>query len=139
MLMDLMNGMNVKLAAALTSNHAGLPDSIFQTNNYPFGQILEGLAMKMITPIWYILWPFGIFVGHFGIFVGHFVIFVSHFVIFVGHFGIFVGHFGIFVGHFGTFVGHFGIFSPFWYIEPRREKSGNPSIISAKGGRRPML
>jgi hypothetical protein len=52
----------------------GLPDGLFSTQKYQFGQILGDLAMETLgifydhlvyfTAIGNILWPFGIFCGH---------------------------------------------------------------------------
>jgi hypothetical protein len=44
----------------------GLPDGIFSNQKYPFGYILEILAMTVVGI--HILWPFRIFLLPFGIF-----------------------------------------------------------------------
>jgi hypothetical protein len=59
--------------------HSGLPDGIFSNQEFPFGQIWEGLAMMVdvdtFLAIWYILLPFCMF--HIWSFGRYFLVLVS--------------------------------------------------------------
>jgi hypothetical protein len=63
---------------AIEARQVWLPDGIFLYKKFHFGKIFEGLAREGVRifychfvyfmAIWYILWPFGMFVGHFDVF-----------------------------------------------------------------------